>query len=178
VRLATITLAIQDSVLPITTKRDTAALDVAQARRWLALPSADLHAVLGYAEILPSWWHGTCVLAQRRKRALADAGMGPPRRRGRQPAREARQGAIRPRGAYIPDSLTPGSALLGHCRRLQRLPWDGPRCPHEARQDAIGRWLVSVAPEPGSAFHGRPRDACPVMPDNRRYEGHLYPSLR
>jgi hypothetical protein len=97
-------LAIAGSALPLDTALDTHRHDVARARRWLALPSADLHAVLDAVGILPSWWHGTCVPALRRKWALADAGLGPRRRPGRQPAREARQGAIRHRG-YQPGAL-------------------------------------------------------------------------
>jgi hypothetical protein len=97
--LATVTLAIQDSLLPLGTRRASTGLDVREARRWLSTDSRDLRLVLELASLEPGWFLTRAVPALRARWALADAGLGPPRRRGRQSAREARQGAIRGRGA-------------------------------------------------------------------------------
>jgi hypothetical protein len=91
-------LAVSDSLLPLATAPNHK-LAVLLARRWISLPSADLHRVLDYAGICPDAWHDHVVPQLRRQWALADAGLEVPRRYGRQPAAESRQDAIRPRGA-------------------------------------------------------------------------------
>jgi hypothetical protein len=92
-------LAIADSTLPLATAPDsTPRHDVARARAWLGQPSTGLHAVLDAVGLDPAWFETRALPELRRKWLEADAGQTPCRRRGRVPAAEARQNAIRPRG--------------------------------------------------------------------------------
>jgi hypothetical protein len=73
---------------------------VTGARRWLAGGSNPwtLALALSAADLDHDTWRSRCLPRLRERWRAADAGLGPPRRHGRQPARGARQGAIRPRG--------------------------------------------------------------------------------
>jgi hypothetical protein len=63
--LATVTLAIQDSLLPLGTRRASTGLDVREARRWLSTDSRDLRLVLELASLEPGWFLTRAVPALR-----------------------------------------------------------------------------------------------------------------
>jgi hypothetical protein len=73
---------------------------VTRARQWLANVGNPwtLALALSAADLDHDTWRSRCLPRLRERWRAADAGLGPPRRHGRQPARGARQGAIRPRG--------------------------------------------------------------------------------
>jgi hypothetical protein len=92
--LATITLAIQDSLLPLGTRRDSGGLNVGRARDWLSTDSRDLHLVLELGGLEPGWFLTRALPVLVERWAELDAGARPPGRYGRQPAAESRQDAI------------------------------------------------------------------------------------
>jgi hypothetical protein len=146
--LAAVTLAIQDATLPIDTARRSAEFSVSRTRRWLSTDSRDLRLVLELAGLEPGWFLTRALPVLVERWAELDAGLALPRRHGRQPAAEARQDAIRPRGASPPDSLTPRSALLA----IRRRP---------------GKDLEEAGPRAQGRDRGcRPRR---IMPDNACY---------
>jgi hypothetical protein len=134
--LATITLAIQDSLLPLGTRRDSAGLNVGRVRDWLSTPSRDRALVCALANVDEGWLETRALPVLVERWQVADAGPVQPRRR--QGDAESRQSAIRPRGASRADSLRPGSALLGQRSRPGKvLEQAGPRAQGRDRGRAL-----------------------------------------
>ena len=95
-------LAIQDSLLPLGTRRDSAGLNVGRVRDWLSTPSRDRALVCALANVDEGWLETRALPVLVERWQVVDAGLGPRRRYGRHPAAESRQDAIRPRGVSPP----------------------------------------------------------------------------
>jgi hypothetical protein len=100
--LGVLAQAMTDAVMPAHgNSRSYPTEAVTRARQWLANVGNPwtLALALSAADLDHDTWRSRCLPRLRERWRAADAGLGPRRHPGRQPARGARQGAIRPRGA-------------------------------------------------------------------------------
>jgi hypothetical protein len=93
-------LAIEDSLLPLSTRGASTGLNVGRARNWLSTPSRDRALVCALANVDEGWLETRALPVLVERWQVVDAGPVQPRRR--QGDAESRQKTIRPRRASPP----------------------------------------------------------------------------